>query len=95
MILKRQILLVVPHIGLKVVGTTFGGVELRHNIVQVIYNHYLTAVFRNKEDAFQIHIFRDFAVVFDGECYIFFRFTTYTHMKFLVNLLKMLQDSGD
>ncbi len=36
-------------------------------------NDYLTTVFGNDRYAFQIHVFREFAVVFDGEYCTFLR----------------------
>ncbi len=43
-------------------------------------NHYLTAVLGNDRNAFQIHVFREVAAVFDGEYCTFLRiYNLYSH----------------
>ena len=76
LILKGQVLRVVPHIGSQIVGTTFDRVDLRRNTARVIDNHSQVAVFGNDGYAFQIHVFREFAVVFDSEYCTFLRIDT-------------------
>jgi hypothetical protein len=43
-----------------------------HNTARfIIDNYYLTMILGNDSYAFQIHVFREFALVFDGKYYTF------------------------
>jgi hypothetical protein len=51
----------------------FDGVDLQRNNPRVIDNQYLATILCKKEHKFQINVFREFAVVFDGEYCAFLR----------------------